>query len=339
MCEKMGWSFAVLILLLPIIASVDSIRSSMFRKKMFKMVSQELNSSEFEYIYEQIMNNTNLDLAREEQRKNLIKTVLGTLCVILGILGMFGTPMFCVFLEIELNVTLVVFFCVALLFVGCVLRSKRTVEYKNEVIKKLLLGVDPNIRYEEKHPNWVYTNMYLDAGFKDGSINRQYVTDYMEFEANDGAKVSLADLLLQYHSSGKNSTTTDVFSGIVVKIVRDKAVNNEILIQRNTLFKHSNRTKDSNELFEKHFDLYATDSSSLDMVFSEQAKIVLTELYEKYGIMFEVSIKYNCIFIRFFTGDLFEHRGWNLINKKRLHKEYVIFKSILQMINRINEVC
>ena len=62
------------------------------------------------------------------------------------------------------------------------------------------------------------------------------------------------------------------------------------------------------------------------------------ELYEKYGIMFEVSIKHNLIFIRFFTGHLFENKRLSMLNKKQLYREYIIFKSILQIINKIDEI-
>ena len=201
------------------------------------------------------------------------------------------------------------------------------------------MAIDPDIKYGDFDLEETYRDIYLESGYNDSYINRQRVTDYMEFEINDGAKVKLADLLLQHYTAGIDDSPVNVFSGIAVRILREKTVNNEVLIQRNSLCKGKNRVKSSNQIFEKYFDIYVDNSNTIDTLLPEQTKLALVELYERYGIRFEVSIKYNCIYIRFFTGNLFEQRGWNLLNKKRLHREYLIFKSILQMINKINEIC
>ena len=52
--------------------------------------------------------------------------------------------------------------------------------------------------------------------------------------------------------------------------------------------------------------------------------------------MFEISLKDKNIYIRFFTGDLFD--VYSVVKKNELHRDYLIFKSVLEIIERLNNV-
>ena len=64
----------------------------------------------------------------------------------------------------------------------------------------------------------------------------------------------------------------------------------------------------------------------------------MSKLYKEYGVVFEISVRNNDVYIRFFTGGLFENKNLfrNVLNKKRLYREYVIYKNILKLIKKIN---
>ena len=73
---------------------------------------------------------------------------------------------------------------------------------------------------------------------------------------------------------------------------------------------------------------------------TQNIKETLVQLYEEYGIPFEISIINDSIYIRFFTGPLFES-SWKpsfSSNKKKLYGDYVIFQTVLELIEKINKL-
>ena len=58
--------------------------------------------------------------------------------------------------------------------------------------------------------------------------------------------------------------------------------------------------------FDKYFDLISSDKSYAEVRINKEIQTEILQLYKEYGIMFEISLKDKDIYIRFFTGDLFD---------------------------------
>ena len=314
----------------------EELKKYIFEQRIIRKLLENSDDGEFEHIYENLMNSPQISEVKKEYKKNMLKFLSGVVLSILSILTIIGQSYSYDGIDESLiTISVIMFLVGACLFTA----KKRVVSYKDVIIKNLIMGIEPNILYRSDPVDLLYKDMYAVAGFKDwiSSYPGVTLTDYMRFET-ENSRVTLAELLLKnsrYRRSGMKFT---VFSGIIVNIFKEKMVENEILIEKDRVVKRGRRIIDTNERFEKYFDIYSIDSVGCNEIVTEQVKSELVELYERYGIMFEISLKNKCIYIRFFTGKLFASKGWRMLNKKQLYREYIIFKNILQIINKINEI-
>jgi len=332
----LGCPLIFLICIIYIFMSSGLIKRFIFQNQRLKSVSENFNTGEFDVIYEHLINNPNIKDVENEYKKNRLKLLIGIIAITLGIIVILSA-FFRGIDNIEANAVLAGF-CI---LIGAVfLMLRKTVSYKSEIIKNLIFAIDPNIHYEGVCSELIYETLYLEAEFTNKTINQYKADDYMEFVTNDGAKVQLADLYLQEYIKGTHRTpgmTIPVFSGIAVKITREKMINSEFMIKTNSMFKDFNGISSNTEIG-KYVNLYGVDKFGNDVVLTERVRVTLLNLIGYYGILFHISIKQNCIYICFFMDPVFEYKGVNLIDKKHLYKEYVIFKSILHIVNKINEI-
>ena len=239
---------------------------------------------------------------------------------------------------------------------------KRDNVYKREIIRNLVLALNPNIRYLPVNPNAMLADLYKGAGFREGvsGINardyridnyfyerdlRYKITDYMEYTIDNMTFVKMGDLRLKEHAydrlekDGNAYSSHLVFEGIIVKLSRNKSALGNVLIERNKAIKDRRRLIETDSVeFERYFDLYALNANEAISV-TREVKQELVDLYKKYGIMFEISVKNREIYIRFLTGKMFENsKIFSPFNKKRLCNEYTILKNIFYITERNNEM-
>ena len=248
-----------------------------FKKRMLKRISKIEDDGEFESIYNKIINVNEIDEAKREHRKNfinlLVSIVLRYLPFILLFLG-------CI-LAIKLDVNMswmfgvwCIFFMICL-FISVVLEIKRNIKYKEKVIKNLISFIDPTIKYGgNKNDCSVFKELYLDAIYREKKSYIRNFTDYMEYELANDVSMKLANCSI-YKKKGiyeKVSAGAKIFEGVVVKLSRNCNISNNILIERNKIFKGKERVKDTNQEFEKYFDLYADEMENIDAIVNEGVK-------------------------------------------------------------------
>lgn len=158
------------------------------------------------------------------------------------------------------------------LFISVILERKN-IKYKEKIIKNLISSIDPTIKYGgNKNDGFVFKELYLDASYREKKGYRRNFTDYMEYELDNDASVKLANCGV-YKKKGiyeKVSAGVKIFEGVAVKISRNCNISNNILIQQNKFFK--GKIKDTNQEFEKYFDLYADDMENIDAIVNEGVK-------------------------------------------------------------------
>lgn len=328
--------FKILIVVLLIVVTIYDIKKRIYNGKMFKRI-KESEDGNFEYIYNQIIRDPEFDLVKRENRKNLVKRITFIISIVLMIVIAVIIPSINkVKINSEYNaftVSGVVIFCI-----GYFITRTKVSNYKSLVIQKIMLAINPNVKYQGIN-NKCFGELYVDAGFNGSSANRQYITDYIEYTNDSGDEIKIADVHLQDSGSGSKSKTHNVFEGIVARVERKNSVSANILIEKNNLLKRKNRVISEDE-FERYFDMYSEDGNNANLIINSAVKNGLLSLYEKYGIMFEISLKGNSLYIRFFTGGIFENKivPFRTLGKKRLYRDYLMFNSVVAMINRINEL-
>lgn len=334
----------VVFLFIFIFSNLNSIQHRVLKRKMYSNIKKIKDNGEFESIYNQIMSDINIEKVKKEHIKIFSKQVIGLVLTLQFIFVLFFVIMNINDFFITKYYKFIILGSFVLFFIGIFLFSSKNTSYKKIIIRDLLSTINSSTTYKNdiniNDESTILNDVYVSADFKDSLYNRSHLTDYIEYDLGYDYTVKLADINLQYHSSGRNSSTRDIYEGIVAKISRTTNLTSNILIERNKLFKDIDRIKDSNETFEKIFDIYSDDSYSVRTIISPAVKEKLIELYEKYNIMFEISIQKENMYIRFFSGPLFEspYFSFNFVNKKRLYYDYIIFKNILSIIEEINNL-
>jgi len=342
------FSYLFPLIFIIVLLHMDQIRKYLFKRKMFKEIRSIDKHEEFENVYNQTISKLDIAKIKAEGTKNLLKLTFGYLFS--GISIVFGISIILAISSKALIVPIphinenyignAIIWEVIFVIVAVILLLIKKSKYKNEVIKSFITSINPEMEYSNSSNKYTRLQLYKQSGFKDGTTNKTYVTDFIKYSLDYGEQVEMIDLHLQHYSYDKNgSSTSEIFEGILVKVTREKNVDNKILIERNKFFKGKNRIKSEVPGFELFFDLYAEDKNAADVMISNDIKEEILRLYQIYGIMFEISIKGNELFIRFFTGALFESKWFGTgISKRKLYREYVIFTSILEIIERINEI-
>lgn len=325
-------------LLLLWIKQIPERKQRQFRDTMFKHICEMQTEEEFKSIYQQILNNIDVRTIKRRHIKNTIIELLMSIMVF----SLIGVVVFLLLIapilfETEINgsaICLIIFMLPVVLIVMSRFIEKE--DNKTQIIQKLILAVEPNIRYKEMEEHiYVIRELCEYAGFRD-KYNTHRLTDYMEYELSQNVKVKLADVFLGIRA--RRGGTTCTFEGITAKVAREKIVTNEILIERKRFFESRYKFITDGE-FDEIFDLSVLNKEDAETRINARVRNEIVRLYKQYGIMFEISLKGNFLYVRFYTGDLFDGKwSGSIIDEKKLHREYVIFKSILKIIERLNEI-
>ena len=317
-----------------------TLRSHLFRKKILKKRVPFFDHYEFDNIYETVINQLNMKEIEKEHKNNCTIIFKCILCVFILSSSLLLIP--------SIN-SLYSWFGVLCLFLFCypIFISEKIShkKYKEEFIPNLIPAINQKIKYMITKDN-EKNELYSQSRFEKNKLHQQYIfelphvdihtkiTDYMEYHLDSNTNIELVDILLE--ESGDDSSFY-IFEGILAKIPKKNFLNNHILIKRNKrLFKRN----DKNKNFKKYFFLYNENMENIDDIITNNIKETLVQLYEEYGIPFEISIINNSLYIRFFTGPLFES-SWKpsfSSNKKKLYGDYVIFKTVLELIEKINNL-
>ena len=90
------------------------------------------------------------------------------------------------------------------------------------------------------------------------------------------------------------------------------------------------------QVFENYFDVYGDDKILTMRIITPELMDELVGFYEKYKIDFDICMQGNYIFMRFFSGQMFEPTVFkNSMEKDYLFMYYCIFKLILDVVEKI----
>ena len=356
------FSFIVISIMIYIIKK-DKLKNNSFRKKILKKYSSLFNHDELEYIYQKNVETSDVSNIKKEKFINFMKSLVPYFFIIQLIF-------FIIYALIILKsgdkdkFEKIIFFSSILLIVGfAIVPKKKYIEYKEKIIKQFLNAIHPEINYDSNHYECIeergkskntpfFSNnlqqnyesesyklvkeLYIEAGFErffyktwlDMSNYMQSPLDLFNFTELANIKVS--------GNSYKGNKDYIIFDGIISKTPIKNNINSQILLIRNEnwLKKIFNNTSN----FEKYFSLYATNGEFLENILTEKVKENLVQIYEEFEIPFEISIKNNFIYIRIFTGSLFENTNshFSVSNKEKLYEDYIILKTVMDMIKKIN---
>lgn len=94
---------------------------------------------------------------------------------------------------------------------------------------------------------------------------------------------------------------------------------------------------DSGE-FEKYFDIYSQNKVIAMQLLTSDIMNCLLDFHNKYEINYEIAFRNNIIYMRFFTGAMFEPKIFgNSMDKELLFTYFCILKFIVDVTKKVNE--
>ena len=214
--------------------------------------------------------------------------------------------------------------------------------YKTEIIADFVKLLNDKLAYV---PYFTTTSQiqkdYKEANFENRSFNRFSADDYIKGNLDTDITIKLVDIHLQnVTGSGRNRHTEEIFQGIFGLSKCNKNINTYIKVSKNKfkLFDNNARLEMDSQEFEKYFDIYSEDKILAMRILTADTMEYLIKFYEKYKLEFEIVFKNDKIYLRFFTGPMFEPKIFgNSMDKELLFVYYSILDFVLQVTKKVNK--
>ena len=338
--------FALLVVFFLIIFMVPYINKRIKNNYKNNIVTEDM-PYEFRKIYMDLYNNHIITL--EKMRKKLRwRTVLQFTAFALFFVGfIFGRAEFVIIspsIDAILPIVGIISFFVGFIFTFINYKYKKTYTstYKNEIISNFIKLLNDKLIYK---PDFSASQQiqrdYIEANFENRNFNRFYQDDYIEGNLDTDISVKMVDVHLQnVTGSGKNRHTEEIFQGIFGLTKCSKDINTYIKISKNKikLFDNNSRVEMDSQEFEKYFDIYSEDKILAMRILTADTMEYLINFYEKYKLEFEIVFRNDKIYLRFFTGPMFEPKVFgNSMDKELLFIYYSILDFVLQVTKKVNK--
>lgn len=218
--------------------------------------------------------------------------------------------------------------------------------YKNKILEKIIKLYNDDFVYNQELPN----NSIIKEAYKNihstGEISFGLIDDYIKLETEE-YRIDCANICAITSYDNYNAKTVketiDSFNGIFAYIVLNKSFNKEIRITtRGTglnyiKFNLSQVTMDASQ-FENIFDVYAEDNISAYRALTHDIMLLLQEFYNECKIPFDIILKRNKMYIRLFTGPIFEPTAlYSPVDKYEILEYYNILDLIFNLYKLVSK--
>lgn len=255
------------------------------------------------------------------------------------------------------------------------IRKRYAQIYKELVIEPMLKSLDANITYDSD--GRLPSGIYEESEFGDylvfaedvmyGSLKKDckfIVADIATIsDENVGIKydtmLSQASDYASYLSEPKNKKERvnpqrqDFFEGVFVRFELPKAFETELYLRKDAndkgLFNKTIgvikpfedfRVPLDYSNFEKLFDVYAYDKVKATQIFTTDVMYELVNFYNEMKIEYEITIKENFVYLRFWNSGAFEPPTMTnfSLDKDTLYSYYELLNFIFELINKLLKI-
>lgn len=307
----------------------------------------------FDEIYSELQKQDNRELYttwKEAKKQNeKTKKIGAVLCLIMDTfflfllykhittLGSFLFLSFIVFFVLIIN--LIVFGVITTITKLSSKQSQFNTQYKDLVIKKMIANFYSNVEYFAykpmpeyiyKQPNYEYYTRYQSDDYFEAQINNQYSIQM--------AKILTTEVENYEDLDGTTKTRTITkFHGLFAKIVMDQSINSEVRIMPNAKITLGiNKVNMDSSEFEKHFDVTASNAIVAMQLLTSDVMEELVEFENKTKMKYDIYIKNNELFLRFYSGPMFEFGNFkkDVFDKDMLHQYFYMLNFTYHLSNR-----
>ena len=208
-------------------------------------------------------------------------------------------------------------------------RKKYNSLFKEIIVEKLLDNFYDGLDYIPKKamPRAIYDEPKYREYY-----NRYYSDDYAEGFIDNKIPLKMAEVktveeTTRTDSDGHTHTsTTTKFHGLFAKIEMNKSINSSLSIGTYTSIHSSQRLEMDSQEFEKHFNVFASNSIIGMQLLTHDIMELLISFKKLTGIRYDISIYNNVMYLRFHTHSMFELKSIKkgAFDKEMLKKYYDI---------------
>jgi len=217
-------------------------------------------------------------------------------------------------------------------------------KYKKEVITNFINLLDNRLMYKDKvESNEEKINIkveYKKAGFyiRSGSL---LIEDYLEGKLSEEDHIKMCDLKELFENSEGNVQTR--YQGIFSFINFRGNINNNIRIKTGAQrilsgLMNEGFVETDNDEFNKCFAVYSNDKILTIRILTADVMEYLIDFYKKYNVNFEMNLKEDKIYLRFWINNMFEPNVFeNSMDITPLIIYYTTINFILELTKRMNK--
>lgn len=216
--------------------------------------------------------------------------------------------------------------------------SKYAKEFKNKLITSFIQTLNPNMNFKSDVPTDIdMRKIYEDSTFDKDLFNRFNSDDYIIDISNN---LHICDIdTKRVSGSGKNRHVEDIFQGLFCCTdLATENLNYNIKISKNEfkIVEETGRVNLDSTEFEKYFDVYCEDRILATRILTSDVMEKMIGFYNRFKLPFEIAIQNNQLYLRFFTGPMFEPKVFGKIIEK--NTLFVYYNVILFMIELSNTI-
>lgn len=308
--------------------------------------------SEFETIYEDLYNN-HITVLEDMRKKVRWRTVVQNIFLVFSIIGYvfaeLDSDIIFDFIPMNIYMSITIIGVVSIpLFVLMAYLNKKYKDkylnfYKNEILNNFIKLINSKLIYR---PNSIQTSAseidYIKSNFDDRDFNIFTMDDWIEGNLTEDIYAKLYDIDVKKQTgSGKSRHVETFFQGIFAITQCNKNIGTFVRISKNkSKVLHKNfRVEMDSEEFEKYFDVHSDDKILAMRILTSDIMESLTDFYTKYNLPFEIIFRRSTIYLRFFTGPMFEPKVFgSSMDKELLVVYYAILKFIVEVTTKVNIV-
>lgn len=255
--------------------------------------------------------------------------------------------------KFEAILIIIVMVFMAFVFAIVVLFNKKSyvyeyaVEYKDKVIKKFIKLFNSNLKYipntkDPKIYNRIYINYKKSAFGYWGTCQEFKAEDYI-FGKIEDIFIEAADVNVTYAESDNKDDRKDMFSGFFCTVTLPIKTDYELRILRGGIVMEAEKgykhIRMDNQEFEEKFNVYAKDEIATMMFLTHDIMEALLDFSRQCCFCFDIHIKNYKIYIKIYTGDMFEPSVYNeSLNKEHLLVQYCTLTSIVNLSKLLNRI-
>lgn len=322
------------------------VAKSMLEIKKFIKVAESENvktSFEFNSFYDYIYNKYSEELNKINSMISIkiwgLPIIFVLYIIIRVVISKYGNTLFNndIYSTIYMFIPEMIFFASLIIFTFEDKKQKRAYkEFKVKILNEFIKQINEDYIYvPDKIRDFGMKELYdksnLDKKYE-SLVQKDYIEGYLE--SGTFLKMCFLDVV------NSKLERVEYFRGLfaVLMIKNQIDVDMKIVSNGTRVFEESGRVETDSAIFEQYFDVYEDSRFKTFKFLTPEIMNILVKFYEEFKLRFEISIKKDTIYIRFFSGDIFGNAvKETFLSRKNLYMCYSILKLIMDITKEIDK--